>query len=167
VGDHEPSDAAEDGQQHALREQLAEETCTAHAEGEAQRNLTSTLQRARQQQVRDVGARDEEHDDRHTADPRRDLGHARCVRPALVKDRPDHARGRMRESGSVRDLLECVAARGSDGNAVGEIGVRRGRRDAGLATHHGRHPAPTVVSHQFLESRALIPMVGAYEVSDM
>jgi hypothetical protein len=23
------------------------------------------------------------------------------------------------------------------------------------------------VSHQFLESRALIPMVGAYEVSDM
>ena len=85
----EPSDAAEDREQHALGEQLREQPAAAHAEREAQRDLAPALERAREQQIRDVRAGDEQHDDRHAADPRRDLRDARRVRPALGEDRPD------------------------------------------------------------------------------
>jgi hypothetical protein len=62
------------GHQQRLDEQLPAQACTGDAEREPHGNLAAALQGARQQQVHDVGARDEQDDRRHTDEPERDRG---------------------------------------------------------------------------------------------
>ena len=57
-----PSDTAERRQQHALGEQLANDALAARADGRANRHLLLPHRGAREQKVRDVAARDEQHE---------------------------------------------------------------------------------------------------------
>ena len=63
------------------------------AQGESDRHLALALQRSREQQVCDVGARDEQHDDRNGGEPQRHLGILRDLRAARGLHRPDQRDG--------------------------------------------------------------------------
>ena len=56
----EPDGAADHRQRHTLGEELPDDACPTGADRRAQRNLALAGCRAHQQQVRDVGARDEQ-----------------------------------------------------------------------------------------------------------
>jgi len=60
--DEETHRAAEHRKQHRFGEQLCEELTPRGAEGEAHRHLQGAVGAAREQQIRDVGAGDEEND---------------------------------------------------------------------------------------------------------
>ncbi len=75
VRDHHAEHTAEEREEHALGEQLAEQAAAGDAEREPHRDLPPTPQGAREQQVRDVRRRDEQHDDGDPAHPPRDLRH--------------------------------------------------------------------------------------------
>ncbi len=71
-GQHDPERAARQRQQNALREQLPHDPPARRAERRAYRHLLVTRRRAREQKVRDVGARDEQHEaDRAEEDEQR------------------------------------------------------------------------------------------------
>ena len=59
--DGEAEHTARRGEQHAFDEQLLDETSAARAERETHRHLALTAGAARQQQVRDIGAGDQQH----------------------------------------------------------------------------------------------------------
>jgi hypothetical protein len=69
-GDDETRDAARHREQHAFDERLGDDLAPRRADGEAHGRLTTTRDRAREQEVRDVGARDQQHE---TADAQQDL----------------------------------------------------------------------------------------------
>ena len=101
-----PVDSAEHGEHETLRQQLHHETSATHSERDAHRDLAPALERARQQEVRDVGARDEQHDHRHAAQPRRDLGFVPRVRTAIAQHRAGE-RVRLGEANGV--VLGCAS----------------------------------------------------------
>ena len=59
--DEEPEHAAADREQHAFGEQLPDDAAAPGTECHAQRDLALTDRRARQQERRDVGAGDQQH----------------------------------------------------------------------------------------------------------
>ena len=63
--DDQAGDAAGDGEEHALDERLRDDLPARRADGEPQRGLAAPRDRTREQQVRDVGARDEQHQAAH------------------------------------------------------------------------------------------------------
>ena len=63
----QPGGAAEQAEQHALGQQLADESLPARAERRADRDFLLPAGRAREQQIGDVGARDQQHE-RHRAE---------------------------------------------------------------------------------------------------
>ena len=63
---------ASSAEHHALGQQLADDASAAGAEREADGDLAAALRRAREQQVRDVGARDEQDEDRRRLPQRQD-----------------------------------------------------------------------------------------------
>ena len=75
--DDERAGRAEHREQQPLGQQLHHEAPTPDAERQAHRNLATPAQRAHEQQVRDVRARDQQHDDR---DGREQLADSHLVR---------------------------------------------------------------------------------------
>ena len=68
---HQAGRAAQQRQQHRLHQELGDELSLAGAEGESHRDLLATVHRARQQEGREVGARDDEDEpDDHHQHPR-------------------------------------------------------------------------------------------------
>ncbi len=62
VGERQAEHTADDGKQHALDQQLPHDPPAVGAERDAHGNLARPVRRAREQQVGDVGARDEQHE---------------------------------------------------------------------------------------------------------
>ena len=58
----EAEDASGEGQQHALGQQLPDDAAAARADRGTNGDLTPSARRAHQQQVRDVGAGDQQHE---------------------------------------------------------------------------------------------------------
>ena len=67
IGKREPEHPPGDSQQHALGEQLPQDARATGTERRAHRDLLVAVERPRQQQAGDVGARDQQHE-RHGAD---------------------------------------------------------------------------------------------------
>ena len=86
--EQDPGDAAREGQQQALREELAHDAALPGAERRAQRELALAAGDAREQQVRDVDARHEQHQ-AHRAE-QHEQGPARVADRRLVQ-RAHHA----------------------------------------------------------------------------
>ena len=63
--DGESDDAAGDGEEHALDERLRDDLPARRADRQPQRGLAAPRDRAREQQVRDVGAGDQQHQSAH------------------------------------------------------------------------------------------------------
>ena len=135
--------AADDRQHHALGEQLADDAAARAAERGADRDLALAARGAHQQQVRDVRARDQQHEadgaeqheqrlphvaDEHLADR---IDAERCVRPERVLELRCEV-GRRRFQPRLR-LLErdagLQAARASESSGPG----RRSSDRAGTA----------------------------------
>ena len=72
--DEESRHAAEQREQMLSVNSCEKRRAAAHPQRESQRDLAPPPKRAREKQVRHVGAGDQQHDERHAADPRRDLG---------------------------------------------------------------------------------------------
>jgi hypothetical protein len=69
---HEPrGETAERGQHQTFGQRLREQTAPAHAERDADRDLAATTESAREHEVGDVRAGDEQHDRRDTGEPER------------------------------------------------------------------------------------------------
>ncbi len=60
--DDDAREPAERGQHDAFREQLSDETAPSGAHGEANRDLTASPGRADEKEIRDVRARNEQHE---------------------------------------------------------------------------------------------------------
>ena len=108
-------------------EQLAEQSRPAHAERDANGDLATPADGARQQQVGDVGAGDQQHDERDAAQPRGGARHARRLRAALG----EHRRGDARAAASAamaRRAVPVVLRLIAPPKRVGEVGARRGDR---------------------------------------
>ena len=69
IRDEQPGGAGEQREEQALGQELADEAAARRAERQPDRHLVTPGRRARQQQVRDVGAGDQQHqaDHRHRA----------------------------------------------------------------------------------------------------
>ena len=116
--DHGAGRAAGRGQRQAFNQQLAHDADPARAERGADRHLAAARGAARQQQVGDVGARDQQHG-RHRAE-QRDQGGPVVLDQHILEwpdDDPVHAVARVRGVDA-----------GGDG---GQLGLRRRQRDAG------------------------------------
>lgn len=103
IGRHEPPEqpvreqqserSAEDREQDALGQQLADEARPAGAERQPDRDLLAPLVRSGEQQVRDIGAGDQKHDpdDRHQ--DHRDLNDLRAALTAGIQTRVEQRHG--------------------------------------------------------------------------
>ena len=87
--EQQPGGAAGQREHHAFRQQLAHQAPAPGAEGGAHRDFARSRRRAREQQVRDVDARDQQHEaDRAEQDPERPLiGLRHRVQQRLHADR--------------------------------------------------------------------------------
>ena len=90
----EPGDAAGEREQHALDQRLRDDLPPRRADRQAHRGLAAARDRAREQQVGDVGARDQQHEPAHAE---QDLQAA----PVLLLHHADAGAGRD----DVDDLL--------------------------------------------------------------
>ncbi len=91
VGDRDAERRGGQRNQHALGEQLPDDAAASGAERGANRDLALTHRRARQQQVGDVGARDQQHQaDRahHREDDEPDVGRHHVVAQRHARSRP-------------------------------------------------------------------------------
>ena len=144
LGDREPGNAPSSERTSPSVNDCASEPPLCHAEREAERDLAAAAQRAGEQQVRDVRARDEQNTAAATP-----VTHARCVprgpdtgqRPVLSA--PAIASGR---TGSVRGMNAWIARRriATPDVRLCEIRVRLRPADAGLPTNHHLGPVPHV-----------------------
>ena len=117
-----PIDAAGEREQQALDQQLPDDAPARRAHRVAHRHLARPRRRARQQQVGDVGAGDEQHEaDR--AHQRQEDDADRAGVEALV-ERLDDADGQLLVAGRV--------GRGQPLDDAVELGLRLRGRDAGL-----------------------------------
>ena len=90
--EEQPDQRADAGQQQALAQQLPRDPHARRAQGDAHAELVPARRRAREEQVRDVRARDEEHE----ADDHHDGGQRQAV--ALAQRRTAGRRGDQREA---------------------------------------------------------------------
>ena len=130
--DDEPGHAAERREQQTLGHELSEQSPATDAQREAHRDFAAPAERPREQQVRHVGAGDEEHDQRDAAHPDCDSRVVRLLGPALGKDRRDDStrlherkRGRARVGRTFGPIASLHRA--------GEVRVGRLHRDTGFA----------------------------------
>ena len=93
VANSSPNSAAGEREQRALGEQLAHQPAASGAERRADRQLAIAPQQARERQVRDVGARDQQH---QAGRPEQDQQH----RPRVARHLLAHAGGRRGEAGA-------------------------------------------------------------------
>ena len=81
---------ARDGEQAALDERLPHQTPARRAERQSKRDFARPREAAKEQQVRDVRAGDEQHEQRHGRDPDRDLRVGARCRAARRDDGTEH-----------------------------------------------------------------------------
>src|SRR5690242_12967797 len=79
--EHECRDRAEHREHETFRQQLTYEPTSSHAKREPHGNFATTTRTAREQQVGDVGAGDEQDDGRNAAEPECDSRALRLARP--------------------------------------------------------------------------------------
>ena len=129
-----PSAPLIDREQHAFGQQLPDDARARRADGDAHRHLAAAGASACEQQVRDVGARDEQHDPHHGAHRLQGIAH----RLAALELSP-RARTQI-EARQVRRLH--VRPRGGDALLQQEIErrFRPGGIDARLEAPHHQHP---------------------------
>jgi hypothetical protein len=94
-GQQPAEQSARGGDEHAVREQPPGELTAPRAERDADRRLVGSCRRARQQERRNVDARNEEHDTRRAVQKRRDSR---------------HSAGRFRSEAGIRKHGNCVGA---------------------------------------------------------
>jgi hypothetical protein len=142
---HQPQRTTENGEHQAFRHQLPDQPCAPHADREPERDLTPPAHRAREEEVRHVGAGDDEHDRRDTAHPRRDLRLRARLRPPAELDRPQLTA----HPGTFRRAPPRVGRRGLSPARrpdAGEVCFRDLAGDTGRATRQQLQPAPVVVA---------------------
>ena len=138
VSDGDPQGGRRQGEGHALGEELADEPPPAGADGQAYGDLAPAMERAAEEQVRDVGAGDEqdEADDGHQQ--RRHRHHA----VARVRV---HGGARQRHHGHAAALVVVRVFRLEPlgDHAEAGLGLRRG--DPGLQPALGEHEQPAAL----------------------
>ena len=136
--------SAKHEQQHRFGEQLPDESCASGANREAQRHLLAPGSRARKQNARDVGARDDQHE-RHDHRQQRDEGDDRSAvsrngraRPAAVTRSGDSVPGtRVRASGRSRPSRRRLETSRRPVSIVRRSGIRRTARSVSVAAPRG------------------------------
>ena len=99
-GEGEAGEAAEERQQQALDEQLLHEAPARRAERQAQRDLLLPHEASRDEQIRDVGARDEQHEADHAHQ------HDEGGRELVSKGRVAH-RGALHEQLALQEPISA------------------------------------------------------------
>jgi len=128
--------AARERDQHALREQLLNQAAARRSERQAQRDLAAARGRAREQQVRDVRAGDQQHQRERGHHDRAGAEHVRSQLGVWERRRPlDHERG-------LATGLVAVDARRDHG----ELGAHFLYARAGAAAADHNEPAQVVVA---------------------
>ena len=89
VRDDQPAGRAGTGEQQRFDEQQAHQTRSPGAERRTQRDLARSAQSAREQQVRDVRAGDQQHDERDAGQPAHDRDFRRLDASVVRRDRRD------------------------------------------------------------------------------
>jgi hypothetical protein len=143
VGDGESRDAAQRGEDEAFNQELRHETRATHAEREAERNLAPAGERPGEEQVGDVGARDEEHDDGDPAHPGGDARDRGRGGTALEENRPRERAGADRFFRWHRRILEALVVE-AHAERVGEVRVRLRDGHRLFATRDHVVPGPAV-----------------------
>ena len=144
----ETDHGADDSEHERLREELSQQLGPGRAEGKPDRELGRTVRRAREQQVGDVGAGDEQHDarGREQQDERRFRTSAHvALSPAAVFD--GHlARTELRHGLVAQSLLERHLHRVDDGfEDQVQTRPRLFNRGAWLESAEQVHPVPPPV----------------------
>ena len=118
----DPTAPPMDRQQHALGQQLADDAPAAGAEREPDRDLAPPRRGRRQQQVGDVGARDQQHGADDAAEQQRDRLHLLPLVGIAVVDRHERHRAAPAPTGSARPHVRSPS--------VSSSALRLLRRDA-------------------------------------
>ena len=140
LADQDPEQAADHGQQQALGEKLADHARASGSQAEPHRHLAPSPCRARQQQVRDVGAGDRQNQPHH--------GHQHVERLRIAPAQKVHAAGGFLqvELGKIGALL-VVRRGGGDEVLEGwfQRGLRPRQRDAGAKPSDHLDPIAVLV----------------------
>ena len=102
VREQQPRSAAEHRQHHAFGQQLPDQPRALRAQREPDRHFSPTLRRAGEQQVRDVDARDQQHDPDDDHQDRRELHDEVGTLPVRIQPRVEQ-RNRRRAPSLVVD----------------------------------------------------------------
>ena len=152
-GDDQAGEAAKECEQYPFGEQLAEQPSPAHAERGANGNLPAPANGAGQEQVGNVGAGDEQHDQGDPGQPRGGSRYARWLRTAFRQHRGgDGSRPKFGERHGVRspDILSLVAP----SQRVRQVGARRVHCDTRLPPDDDFEPECGAVGRRPLRSAA-------------
>ena len=136
AGEQQAGDGAERRQHAALRNQLTQQPAAPGADRRADGNLAPARFRSGDQQVRDVGARDQQDE--------RDRRHQRQQRGTQRAEQLDVERADLDAA-----LLVGIGIRALElsGDPV-DLGLRRRHRDAGLEPRQRREPAIAAAVHR-------------------
>src|SRR5205085_12466480 len=85
----DPDRSAECRENEAFGEELTDQARATHAERETKRDLAPARDRVTEEQIRHVGARDEQNDKRDAGDPHDDRRLGARLRPATELNRPE------------------------------------------------------------------------------
>jgi hypothetical protein len=119
----ESRQASQHSKYETFGKQLHHEPSATHAECDAHGDLTPASECTREQQVRDVGACDQQHDDRNATEPRRDLRFASFLGATIAEHRTgERMRLRQRERSELGLRVELLLV--AQFECVREIGRR-------------------------------------------